>query len=95
MRRKTLKERANRIKASFPLTTESGVSGCTTDISSTGILFELAEKQEPGSVISFWVELNTPGGILKLACEGEVVRVVEENGRVMVAAKILTHSIKA
>ena len=94
MRKKILKQRPERLKASFPVTTASGISGQMTDISSAGILIELPEKQEPGSIISFWVELDTPGGVLKLEYEGEVVRVSEEDGMVRVAAKPITHSIE-
>ena len=69
--------------------------GQTTDISATGIFFEVDQKQEPGSVIHFSVELDTPGGKLRLVCEGEVVRVEEEGGKMRVATKILNQSIEA
>lgn len=93
MRRKQIPARAERVKATIPLTTESGVNGVITDISSAGMLFELSENQELGSVIAFSVELKTPGGVLKLTGEGEVVRVIEEGGKYMVAAKTIAHKI--
>jgi hypothetical protein len=89
------KKRATRVKASIPLITEDGISGLITDISTAGMLFELPEKREPGSVISFSIELKTPGGPLKLTGEGEVVRVEEEGGKFRVAAKTITHSNKS
>lgn len=89
------KKRATRVKASIPLITEDGISGLITDISTAGMLFELPEKREPGSVISFSIELKTPGGPLKLTGEGEVVRVEEEGGKFRVAAKTITQSSKS
>jgi len=95
MRRQIPAARAKRVKAAIPLTTEDGVSGLITDISTAGILFELPEKKEPGSVISFSIELKTPGGPLKLIGEGEVVRVEEEDGKFRIAAKTIAHSNKS
>ena len=95
MRKSTIRERSPRVKACFPVRTASGVSGLTTDISATGLFFELDEKQELGSVISFSVELDTPGGKLTIVCEGKVVRVEEEAGKVKVATKIMSQSIEA
>ena len=89
MRRKQIPARAQRVRATIPLTTQDGVSGVITDISSAGMLLELPVKQEPGSVIAFSVEVKTPGGPLKLTGEGEVVRVVEESGIYKVAAKTI------
>jgi hypothetical protein len=68
---------------------ENGQKGVMRDVSATGIFFEIDAKHESGSVIQFHVELDTPGGKLKLMCEGEVVRVEHLNGKVGVAAKIL------
>ena len=79
----------------FAVTTASGISGISKDISATGIYFELDEKQELGSLIAFWIELDTPGGILKVVCEGEVARVVEEGGKMRVAARILNQRIES
>jgi hypothetical protein len=93
MRRKQIPARAERVKATIPVTTQNGIPGVITDISSAGMLLELPVKQEPGSVIAFSVELKTPGGPLKLTGEGEVVRVVEESGKFKVAAKTIKHLV--
>lgn len=89
MRRRFKQARPQRVKATIPFMTENGVSGVITNISSVGMLLELSEKQELGSVIAYSVELKTPGGALKLTGEGEVVRVVEESGKYKVAAKMI------
>lgn len=95
MRKGVIKERSPRVRANFPISTADGALGLTTDISATGMCFELDEKQELGSVISFSVELDTPGGKLTIVCEGKVVRVEEEAGKVKVATKIMSQSIEA
>jgi hypothetical protein len=94
MRKRAPRDRSPRVRASFPVSTANGAMGQTTDISATGIFFELNQNQEPGSVISFSVELDTPGGKLRLMCEGEVVRVEEKGGRIRVATKIINQSIE-
>jgi hypothetical protein len=71
----------------------NGKAGITRDISATGILFEIDEDHPEGSNISFEVELNTPGGTLKLLCNAKIVRVVKEGGRSSIAAKIISQSL--
>ena len=68
--------------------------GLTKDISATGIFFELDEVHELGTSINFWVELDTPGGKLKLVCDAEVARVEHEDGKVRIAARIINQEIK-
>ncbi|WP_255539262.1 PilZ domain-containing protein [Polynucleobacter sp. 71A-WALBACH] len=94
-RKNISRERSPRVKASFPMTVADGGTGVTKDISATGIYFEVNSKQEEGNVISFWVELDTPGGKLKLVCEGEIVRVEEDGGKTRVATKIISQEIEA
>ena len=65
-----------------------GAKGVTQDVSASGIFFETDADYAPGHAISFAVELDTPGGRMRLKCEGEIVRVEPRNGRVGVAVKI-------
>jgi hypothetical protein len=95
MRKSVIKERSPRVRASFPISIADGVIGRTTDISATGMCFDLDGKQELGSVISFSVELDTPGGKLTIVCEGKVVRLEEGGGKLKVATKIISQSIEA
>lgn len=69
--------------------------GVTQDISATGIFFELDSGHEMGSEIDFWVELDTPGGKLKLICKAKVARVEQVDGKVRIAAHILNQEIKS
>lgn len=74
---------------------ENGKKGLTRDISATGVFFEIDAEHKAGSIIQFHIELDTPGGLLLLICEGEVVRVEDSNGKVGVAATILKQEIKS
>lgn len=66
----------------------SGAKGLTRNISATGVYFETQVTQEIGSRVSFTVEMTVRGEVLKLVCEGEVVRVDRKDGTVGIAAKL-------
>ena len=89
------KDRAPRVKASFPVHLSEKIKGVTQDISATGIYLDLDTDQEPGSIISFWVELDTVGVKMKLVCEAEVVRVEQSDGRMKVGTKIISQELQA
>jgi hypothetical protein len=75
-------------------TTVNGVSGITHNVSATGLYILQSQQCETGSHIDFWVDLNTPGGKLKLCCEGEVVRVDKVDDRFGIGVKILSQVMK-
>lgn len=83
-----------RITTSFPVTV-NGSAGKTRDISASGIFFEVDENTELGSKIHFSVQLDTPGGLLKLVCEGEVIRLEKRDGKLGVAAKIISQEMES
>lgn len=83
----------------FPLcmevqvTTDKGVLAASTkNVSACGVLFELAEAIQAGSLIQF--TLNMPGAALGLECDvtiqcsGRVVRTVSEGAKHFVASTI-------
>ena len=88
------RERASRVQSCLPVSV-NGVAGVTRDISATGVFFEIDEKYSAGSKIQFELQLDTPGGPLRLVCDGEVVRVVTKDGRSGVAARIINQSIES
>ena len=94
-RKNAARDRSPRVKASFPLTVSDGTKGITKDISATGIYLDLDTTQEPGSIISFWVELDTPGAKMKLVCQAKVVRVEEEDGKTKLGTKIISQELQA
>ena len=91
----TSKNRSPRVKAEFSVYASNGLVGRTKDISATGIFLEIDSKQKPGSIISFWVELETPGAKMKLVCEAEVVRIDQEDGKTKLGTKIISQELQA
>lgn len=83
-----------RISSELP-TCIKGMQGVTRDISASGLFIVQGSQQEMGSRIDFWVDLDTPGGKLKLCCEGEVVRVEKVDDRFGIGVKILSQVIKS
>ncbi len=83
-----------RIASQFPVQV-NGVEGKSRDISASGIYFEIDENNNVGSKIQFSVQLDTPGGPINLVCEGEVVRLEKRDGKLGIAAKILSQSLKS
>jgi hypothetical protein len=92
MKTSTKRDRASRVASCLPVSL-NGKTGVTRDISATGILFEIDEDHKEGSSINLEIELETPGGPLKLLCKAKVVRVVKEGGRSSIAAKIISQSL--
>ena len=95
LKKSTRRDRAPRVKATFPVHLSEKIKGVTQDISATGIYLDLDTTQEPGSIISFWVELDTPGAKMKLVCKAEVVRVEQADGRTKVGTKIISQELQA
>ena len=83
-----------RISSQFPIQV-NGVHGNTRDISASGIYFEIDENNDVGSKIQFSVQLDTPGGVINLVCEGEVIRLEKRDGKLGIAAKILSQTLKS
>jgi len=63
-------------------------TGITKDVSASGIFFETDVPYALDSVISFTVELDTPGGKMLLKCRGNIVRIEPLGKKVGVAVKI-------
>ncbi len=86
--------RSKRYRTDLP-TTVNGVSGVTHNVSATGLYILQDQQCETGSRIDFLIDLATPGGQLKLCCEGEVVRVDKVDHRLGIGVKMLSQVIKA
>lgn len=72
--------------------------GITRDVSVSGVFFQTnldCTPGEPGSEISFSIELDSPAGKLTLKCAGQIVRVEhQDDGLIGVAAKIVTSKLE-
>jgi hypothetical protein len=84
--------REDRVEATLPVFVNTK-QGLTKDINSTGLFFEITEEYSPGSKINLEVKINTSEGLIKLVCQGEVVRVEKKDGKLGVGAKILIQEI--
>ena len=80
--------RDERFLAKFPIVL-GDEKGATRDLSASGIYFEIENEHKTGTVISFLIDLDTPGGKIKVACEAEVVRVEKLSGKCGIAARII------
>ena len=90
--RKQVCDRAERVPAQIPVTV-NGSLGVTKDISATGVSFEFDEHHAVGSKITFQIDFETPGGALKLNCDGEVVRVENFGQKIGIGVKILNQNL--
>ncbi len=75
-------------------TSVNGLTGVTRNVSATGLYLLQDQPLDTGSRIDFWVDLDTPGGPLKLCCEGEVIRVEKIDERFGIGVKILSQVMK-
>lgn len=67
----------------------NGAPGEAHNISAHGIFLETDVRQEVGALVNFTVEFMLYGRPQRLLCEGKVVRVDEQDGRVRIAARLL------
>lgn len=67
----------------------------TRDVSPSGVFLESSAVFDLGERVDFVIDLDSPGGKLILKCNGEVVRIEEQNGKVGVAVKIVESSIRS
>ena len=66
-----------------------GMPGVTRNISARGVYFETDVAQRLGALVNFTVEYTLQGRKRYLLCEGKVVRVERQGGRVGVAARLV------
>jgi len=79
---------AVRFDTQMPVHTEHG-AGTTQNISAQGIYFETDVKPHEGALVNFSIEYHLQGRTHQLLCEGKVVRVEPQGGRVGVAARLV------
>ena len=79
----------------LPVQLDSGVSVTTRDISASGMYFETDSLQHLGDVVHLEINLDTPGGPMKLKAQGQIVRIEFHDSRTGVAVKLLTSKLEA
>ncbi len=80
---------------SLPLQLSSGVSAVTRDISASGLFFETSSEQRVGNLIDVEIDLDTPGGPMKLKAHGRIVRIEPHGSRIGVGVKLLSSRLEA
>jgi hypothetical protein len=86
--------RRQRVKAELPVSC-GGSDAVTRDISATGVFIVQNARMEIGAQIDFTIDLETPGGKLKLCFGGAVVRVEEMDGRYGIGVNINKQIMKS
>ena len=81
------KRREERIFTTLPVELRAA-TGVTRNVSATGMYFETDAAFSPGGELRFAVAFDTPGGRMRLNCQGSVLRVEAGAARVGVAVKI-------
>lgn len=79
----------------LPLQMDDGVSAMTRDISATGLFFETDSEQRVGNLINFEINLDTPGGPMKLKALGQIVRLESHGSRTGVGVRLLNSRLEA
>ena len=82
------RRREERVCAALPVHMGTA-TGTTHDVSATGMYFETDAVYARGSEIRFTVEFDTPGGKMRLNCNGEIVRIEPHERQAGLAVKII------
>lgn len=78
----------------LPLQLGGGVSAITRDVSASGLFFETDSEQRVGGLVSLEIDLDTPGGPMKLKAQGQIVRIKSHGGRTGVGVKLLNSRLE-
>lgn len=70
-----------REKINLPVRLVGGGKGVTKDISATGLFFQTDNEQRMGGLVEVEIELDSPGGPMKLKAWGQIVRVEHQAGK--------------
>ncbi len=81
--------------ADLTLKLDSGVSASLRDISASGLFFETTSAQCVGDLVNIEIDLDTPGGPMKLKAQGQIVRIEAHGDRTGVGVKLLTSRLEA
>jgi hypothetical protein len=79
-----------RQQVSLPVQLEGGIGSVTRDISASGLYFEVDGTQELGQRVNVEIDLDTPGGPMRLKAHGQIMRIESHGARTGVGVKLLS-----
>lgn len=85
---------APREALALPVQVTNAGTGTTCDISATGMFFEIDQAPKVGSEVELEIELDAPGGAMRLKARGSVVRLEARDGRMGVAVKLVASELR-
>lgn len=74
---------------------DDGAGAVARDISASGLFFETDSVQQVGNLVRFEINLDTPGGPMKLKAEGQIVRIESQGNRSGVGVKLVNSRLEA
>jgi len=83
-----LQRAQERVPTEVPVSIDGRVVGVTRNVSPSGIFFEANQGIATGGSLRFTLTFAQPTGDLLLACNGEIVRVEQSDGKVGLAVTI-------
>lgn len=83
-----------RERVDLPLQLGDGHAGVARDISASGIFIETDSEQCMGGLVDVEIDLDTPGGPIKLKAQGRIVRIESQGGRNGVAVKLVASRLE-
>ena len=78
----------------LPVGLAGGQQAVTRDISASGLFFEMDSVQQVGGLIDLEIELDTPGGPMKLKAQGQIMRIAQQGGKTGVGVKLLSSRLE-
>lgn len=78
----------------LPLQMSDGMNAVTRDISATGLFIEMDSTRQVGGLINLEIELDTPGGPMKLKAQGQIMRIERRAERTGVGVKLLNSRLE-
>lgn len=73
---------------------EGGVGSVPRDTSASGLYFEITGAQEMGDLVNMKIDLDTPGGPMRLNAHGQIMRIESHGDRTGVRVRLLSSRLE-
>ena len=78
----------------LPVQLDAGVGSVTRDVSASGLYFEVSIKPVVGELVNVEIDLDSPGGPMRLKAHGLIVRIESHGERTGVGVKLLSSKLE-